>query len=228
MGGTAMAKDTASGERAEAGDESDQELDRAVDELRGITEKAGDGDVHPTGELETEFSAMAKKKTAEALDNDFGADFADTGEPGITPQFSGVETSTDLDAMFATAEAGDDLDDEPAAALMPPSASAASLADHIPENGLEAAARRDEAPNFDLVMDIPLDMQIVLGTSRLPVSGLMNLSEGALIALNRKIGEPVEIMVNGRLFGRGEITVLEEDDTRFGVRVIEVIGDIKQ
>lgn len=78
--------------------------------------------------------------------------------------------------------------------------------------------------NMDLIMDIPIDVQIVLGTSRMLVSGLMDLEEGATIALDRKIGEPVEIMVNGRRIARGEITVLENDDSRFGVKLIEVMS----
>lgn len=81
--------------------------------------------------------------------------------------------------------------------------------------------------NFDLIMDIPIDVQIVLGTSRMLVSGLMGLEEGATIALERRIGEPVEIMVNGRCIARGEITVLEDDDTRFGVKLIEVMSTKK-
>lgn len=81
--------------------------------------------------------------------------------------------------------------------------------------------------NLDLIMDIPIDVQIVLGTSRMQVSGLMNLNEGATIALDKKIGEPVDIMVNGRRIARGEITVLENDDTRFGVRLIEVMSTRK-
>ncbi|KAA3513999.1 flagellar motor switch protein FliN [Agrobacterium rosae] len=81
--------------------------------------------------------------------------------------------------------------------------------------------------NLDLIMEIPIDVQIVLGTSRMLVSGLMGLEEGATIALERKIGEPVEIMVNGRCIARGEITVLEEDDTRFGVKLIEVMSTKK-
>ena len=76
--------------------------------------------------------------------------------------------------------------------------------------------------NLDLIMDIPIEVQIVLGSSKMQVSGLMNLTEGATIALERRIGEPVEVMVNGRIIGRGEITVLENDDTRFGVKLIEV------
>lgn len=77
----------------------------------------------------------------------------------------------------------------------------------------------------DLVLGIPIDVQIILGSSRMAVSTLMNLSEGATIALDRKIGEPVDIMVNGKLIGRGEITVLESDDTKFAVKIIEVIGE---
>ncbi|MFB9950147.1 flagellar motor switch protein FliN [Rhizobium puerariae] len=78
--------------------------------------------------------------------------------------------------------------------------------------------------NLDLIMDIPIDVEIVLGTSRMQVSGLMSLEEGATIALDKRIGEPVEIMVNGRRIGKGEITVLENDDTRFGVRLTEVLS----
>ena len=78
--------------------------------------------------------------------------------------------------------------------------------------------------NLDLIMDIPIDVEIVLGSSRMQVSGLMNLEEGATIALDKKIGEPVEITVNGRRIGKGEITVLEHDDTRFGVKLTEVLS----
>lgn len=98
------------------------------------------------------------------------------------------------------------------------------------DTGSDFSAEVKEAPrpgsamqsNLDLIMDIPIDLQIVLGSSQMQVSGLMNLSEGATIALDRRIGEPVEVMVNGRVIGRGEITVLENDDTRFGVKLIEV------
>ena len=52
--------------------------------------------------------------------------------------------------------------------------------------------------NLDLIMDIPIDVQIVLGNSHMHVATLMNLTEGATIALDRKIGEPAEVVVNGR------------------------------
>lgn len=78
---------------------------------------------------------------------------------------------------------------------------------------------------LDLIMQIPIEVQVVLGSSTMPVSALMKLTEGSTIALERKIGEPVEIVVNGRVIGRGEITVLEGEDMRFGVRLTEVETD---
>lgn len=78
--------------------------------------------------------------------------------------------------------------------------------------------------NSDVIMDIPVEVQIVLGKTRMKVSSLMKLDEGAIISLDRKIGEPVEIMVNGRMIGRGEITVMEDDETRFGVKLTEVLS----
>jgi len=86
-----------------------------------------------------------------------------------------------------------------------------------------APAGSDAAARMEMIMDIPIDVQIVLGTSRMPVSALMNLSEGSTIALARRIGEPVEITVNGRIIGHGEITVLEDDDSRFGIRLTDVV-----
>ncbi|PYE99860.1 flagellar motor switch protein FliN/FliY [Rhizobium sp. PP-F2F-G38] len=146
-----------------------------------------------------------------------------------------AETDFDMDFGAAPAAAPDFMsdfgaigdDDDPfAGSFAEPAPSAAtafgdtSFQDSFATPSATAGATMHG--NLDLIMDIPIDVQIVLGSSRMQVSGLMGLTEGATIALDRKIGEPVEIMVNGRVIGRGEITVLEDDDTRFGVRLIEV------
>ncbi len=81
--------------------------------------------------------------------------------------------------------------------------------------------------NTDIIMDIPVEVQIVLGKTRMKVSSLMQLNEGATISLDRRIGESVDIMVNGRMIGHGEITVLEEDETRFGVKLTDILGAAK-
>lgn len=89
------------------------------------------------------------------------------------------------------------------------------------------AARADAATNPNIIMNIPVDVQIVLGSTEMPVSELMALQKGSTVALNRRIGEPVDVVVNGRRIARGEITVLESDPSRFGIRLTEIIATAK-
>ncbi|RUW55326.1 flagellar motor switch protein FliN [Mesorhizobium sp. M1A.F.Ca.ET.072.01.1.1] len=85
-----------------------------------------------------------------------------------------------------------------------------------PDAALQAGA------NSSIIMTIPVDVQIILGSTEMPVSELMALQKGSTVALNRRIGEPVDVVVNGRRIARGEITVLEHDPTRFGIRLTEI------
>ena len=78
------------------------------------------------------------------------------------------------------------------------------------------------SPNSSLIMDIPVEVQIVLGSTEMAVSDLMGLQKGSTVALNRRIGEPVDVTVNGRRIARGEIIVLDNDPSRFGIRLTEV------
>jgi flagellar motor switch protein FliN/FliY len=82
-------------------------------------------------------------------------------------------------------------------------------------------------PNSSLIMDIPVELQIVLGSTEMAVSDLIGLQKGSTVALNRRVGEPVDVMVNGRRIARGEITVLENDPSRFGIRLTEVSASTK-
>lgn len=87
----------------------------------------------------------------------------------------------------------------------------------------ETDAGRAAAHNPGVIMDIPVDVQIILGATEMSVSQLMALQKGSTVALDRRIGEPVDVMVNGRKIARGEITVLEEDPSRFGIRLTEIV-----
>jgi flagellar motor switch protein FliN/FliY len=78
-----------------------------------------------------------------------------------------------------------------------------------------------------MIMNIPVEVQIVLGSTEMPVSELMALQKGSTVALNRRIGEPVDVVVNGRRLARGEITVLDSDPSRFGIRLTEIIATAK-
>lgn len=80
------------------------------------------------------------------------------------------------------------------------------------------------ASSSSVIMDIPVDVQIVLGATEMAVSELMTLQKGSTVALDRRIGEPIDVVVNGRRIARGELTVLETDSSRFAVRLTEIIA----
>lgn len=94
-------------------------------------------------------------------------------------------------------------------------------------DALGEEAKRPDTANLGVIMNIPVDVQIVLGSTEMPVSELMALQKGSTVALNRRIGEPVDVVVNGRRIARGEITVLENDPSRFGIRLTEIITATK-
>lgn len=76
---------------------------------------------------------------------------------------------------------------------------------------------------FESILRIPVVMQVVIGSVTMPVSNLLKLGRGAVVPLDQKIGEPVDVVVNGRLIARGEVVVVEDDNTRFGVSLTEII-----
>jgi flagellar motor switch protein FliN/FliY len=78
--------------------------------------------------------------------------------------------------------------------------------------------------NLDTILRIPVVMQIVLGRAHMPVANLMKLTRGSVVPLDHRVGEPVDVVVNGRLIARGEVVILEEDNSRFGVSLTEIAG----
>ncbi len=78
--------------------------------------------------------------------------------------------------------------------------------------------------NLDSILRIPVQIQVVLGNATMPVASLMNLGRGAIIPLDHRVGEPVDIVVNGRVIARGEVVVVEDDNSRFGVSLTEIVG----
>lgn len=210
-----MAGDKALDGDADPMAQDDGAIDGAIDELRGVLKKN-------TGEepvfMDESVDGMGG---ATAFGSDFGADFADGDTAAEDNDPFNIGDTADM-AMPGIDGMGDqgfggNFGSE---AGLGQDFGAAPETSSAHKTGASGATGR-----MDLVLGIPIDVQIILGSSRMAVSSLMNLSEGATIALDRKIGEPVEIMVNGKLIGRGEITVLDSDETRFAVRIIEVIGE---
>ncbi len=74
--------------------------------------------------------------------------------------------------------------------------------------------------DLELVYDIPVQVSAVLGKSTMEVSQLLRLGRGAVVELDRKVGEAIDIYVNNRLVARGEVVVVED---RLGITMTEII-----
>ena len=86
----------------------------------------------------------------------------------------------------------------------------------LPEVGDLPRGARD----LEAVYDIPVQVSAVLGKSTMQVSQLLKLGRGAVVELDRKVGEAIDIYVNNRLVARGEVVVVED---RLGVTMTEII-----
>ncbi|MCH8808299.1 MAG: flagellar motor switch protein FliN [Proteobacteria bacterium] len=89
----------------------------------------------------------------------------------------------------------------------------------------EAASAKPQAPptnakELEAVYDIPVQVSAVLGKATMKVSQLLKLGRGAVVELDRKVGEAIDIYVNNRLVARGEVVVVED---RLGVTMTEII-----
>jgi len=84
-----------------------------------------------------------------------------------------------------------------------------------------AAAAPPRSPSLDFVADVPLELTVEVGSTRLRVRDVLALEKGSVIELDRASGEPADVLVNGRLVARGELSVV---DDRLAVTVTEVIG----
>ena len=112
----------------------------------------------------------------------------------------------------------DKLAEEAQAAAEAAGASASASAQQ-PSGSSSASAGKDR--NLSLILDIPLRVAVELGRTKMPVSELLNLTQGSVIELNKLAGESMEVLVNDKLIARGEAVVVNE---KFGVRLTDIIS----
>lgn len=86
---------------------------------------------------------------------------------------------------------------------------------------VEGTGGSDGSPSLDLVLDIPLEVTVEIGRTRLAVRELLALGQGSVVTLSKPAGEPLDILVNGRPIARGEAVLVGE---KFGVRLTDVIS----
>ena len=96
------------------------------------------------------------------------------------------------------------------------------LDEFAPDEGALPVVEEEEKTAGDLatVFDVPVNISAVLGRSSLSVAQLLQLSQGSVLELDRKVGEAIDIFVNNRLVARGEVVLVEE---KLGVTMTEMI-----
>ena len=79
--------------------------------------------------------------------------------------------------------------------------------------------------NIDLIMDVPLQVTVELGRTRKLIREILDLAAGSVVELDKLAGEPVDILVNGKLIAKGEVVVIDEN---FGVRVTDIVSPFER
>ena len=81
----------------------------------------------------------------------------------------------------------------------------------------------DSISNFDILMDVPVQVTVELGSCHLPMRDVLQLNNGSVVQLDKVADAPVELFVNRKLVARGEVVVV---DNRFGIKITELIGSV--
>ena len=92
---------------------------------------------------------------------------------------------------------------------------------HFDNPKVDVAPAADDTRNLDVVLDIPVQLSIEVGRTRLNICDLLQLNQGSVVELDRTVDEPMDVLVNGTLVARGEVVVI---DDKFGVRLTDVVS----
>jgi flagellar motor switch protein FliN len=83
-------------------------------------------------------------------------------------------------------------------------------------SGSNASSRHD----VEMIMDIPVQLTVELGRTKLPIKSLLQLAQGSVVELDGFAGEPMDVLINGCLIAQGEVVVVNE---KFGIRLTDII-----
>ncbi len=84
----------------------------------------------------------------------------------------------------------------------------------------DADARSGNLSDFDMILDIPVQMTVELGRTKLSIRNLLQLAHGSVVELDGLAGEPMDVLVNGTLIAQGEVVVVND---KFGIRLTDII-----
>lgn len=208
------------------------------EELDKLLEGGGEEDSSEESSEATKGSDKPKQESSGPISqDDIDALLSGGGESSDKAEAAGDSSGdNDLDWGDAFAEAAAGGDDAAAKAMNegaleevegsakpsePPSAPApeapaAQFNDLSHEQGVTG-----NSANLDFILEIPLEISVELGRSRMQIKDLLQLGQGSVVELNKMAGEPADIYVNQKLLAKGEVVVMNE---KFGVKLTEIIS----
>jgi len=98
---------------------------------------------------------------------------------------------------------------------------ASERVEHERINDLFEEAEGGESLSLELILDIPLTISVEIGRTEMPIQRLLQLTQGAVIELDKMVGEPMDVLVNGTLIAQGEVVVI---DDQFGIRLTQIVS----
>jgi len=138
-----------------------------------------------------------------------------TTEPTMNPEANADDIDVEMTMEEAMA-----LEAAQRAAANPPAAPAAAESSPVfkplTADGLGSAQRND----IDMILDIPVQLTVELGRTKVPIKNLLQLAQGSVVELDALAGEPMDVLVNGYLIAQGEVVVVNE---KFGIRLTDII-----
>ena len=158
----------------------------------------------------------------------------------LTPKDRPSETAAPLPAGSVAAAAGGGVKEKtesaaPTAAEPAVQKPAVAAEEKTPNNAAGGRRSNDsekrdlprlgEGSNLDIILDIPLEVPVELGRTKMPIRDLLQLGPGSAVPLSRLEGEPVDILANNKLIARG--VVLVKDD-KYGIRITEITGRLER
>ncbi len=108
------------------------------------------------------------------------------------------------------------MGEQAAAETKAPQAQPAQIFQPLADSGAKAGAMQD----FNLILDIPVQLTVELGRTKISIRNLLQLAHGSVVELDALAGEPMDVLVNGTLIAQGEVVVVND---KFGIRLTDII-----
>lgn len=153
--------------------------------------------------------AAAAGDAAEEAEQDGGTDWG----AAMAEQAEADNDSGDADWGAAMAEQSES---EAATSALTNGAATASSFQDFSGTDIDGKPARD----IDFILDIPVQLTVELGRTKLPIKNLLQLAQGSVVELDGLAGEPMDVLVNGCLIAQGEVVVVND---KFGIRLTDVI-----